>query len=102
MSYKKISLKQETYELLSKEKFPDESFSDTIERLMKRRGKLMDAVDSWGDIDEEEVNKVEKNIEKARKKLTNEKSLLKIAGIWEDEELRNKVKDTRKTTEKRL
>ena len=72
MSSKNISLKEETYELISREKLPDESFSDTIERLVKRRGKLMDAIDSWEDIDEEEVNKIEKNIEKARKKFTSD------------------------------
>ncbi len=72
MSSKNISLKEETYELISREKLPDESFSDAIERLVKRRGKLMDAIDSWEDIDEEEVNKIEKNIEKARKKFTSD------------------------------
>lgn len=36
------------------------------------------------------------------KKLTNEKSLLEIAGIWQDEELRTKLEDTRKSTEEDL
>ena len=36
------------------------------------------------------------------KKLTKEKSLLEIAGIWEDEELRKNKEDTRKATEKDL
>ncbi len=36
------------------------------------------------------------------KKLTKEKSLLEIAGIWEDEELRKNIEDTRKATEKDL
>ncbi len=35
------------------------------------------------------------------KKLTKEKSLLEIAGIWEDEELRKNIEDT-KATEKDL
>jgi len=34
--------------------------------------------------------------------LTNEKSLLKIAEIWEDEELRKSIEDTRNSTEKDL
>lgn len=69
MASKNISLKEETYELISKEKLPGESFSDAIERLVKGRGKLMDAVDSWEDIDEEEIKRIEKNIEKFRKNL---------------------------------
>ena len=36
------------------------------------------------------------------KKLTKEKSLLEIAGIWEDGELRKNIEDTRKATEKDL
>ena len=36
------------------------------------------------------------------KKLTKEKSLLEIAGIWEDKELRKNIEDTRKATEKDL
>ncbi len=72
MASKNVSLKEETYELISREKLPDESFSDVIERLVKRRGKLMDAVESWEDIDEEEVNEIEKNIEKAREKFTSD------------------------------
>lgn len=36
------------------------------------------------------------------KKLTNERSLLEIASIWEDEELRSKITDTREKTEEDL
>ena len=69
MASKNISLKEETYELISREKLPGESFSDTIERLVKRRGKLMDAVESWDEVDKEEVDEIEENIDKARKKI---------------------------------
>lgn len=72
MASKNISLKEETYELISREKQPGESFSDTMERLVKRRGKLMDAVESWDEVDKDEVDGIEDNIEKARKKFTSE------------------------------
>lgn len=72
MTSKNVSLKEETYELISREKLPGESFSDTIERLVKRRGKLMDAVKSWDEVDKDEVDEIEENIEKARKKFTSE------------------------------
>lgn len=72
MTSKNVSLREGTYELISREKLPDESFLDTIERLVKRRGKLMDAVDSWEEIDEKEVNKIEENIERVRKNFTSD------------------------------
>ncbi|MFW6048530.1 MAG: antitoxin VapB family protein [Candidatus Natronoplasma sp.] len=72
MTSKNVSLREGTYELISREKLPDESFLDTIERLVKRRGKLMDAVDSWEEIDEKEVNKIEENIERVRKKFISD------------------------------
>lgn len=72
MSSRNVSLKEEVYDLISREKLPGESFSDAIERLVKRRGKLIDAVDSWEDVDEDEVDEIEENIEKARKKFTSD------------------------------
>lgn len=66
MSTKTLSVDEEAYELLKKEKGEDESFSDVI------------------------------------KKIAKEKSLMEIAGIWEDGELRKKVEDTRERTEREL
>jgi len=66
MSTKTLSVDEEAYELLKKEKGEDESFSDVI------------------------------------KKIAKEKSLIEIAGIWEDGELRKKVEDTRERTEREL
>ncbi len=66
MSTKTLSVDEEAYELLKKEKGKDESFSDVI------------------------------------KKIAKEKSLMEIAGIWEDGELRKKVEDTRERTEREL
>ncbi len=64
MSTKTLSVDEEAYELLKKEKGEDESFSDVI------------------------------------KKIAKEKSLMDIAGIWEDDELRKKVEDTKEWTKK--
>ncbi len=66
MSTKTLSVDEEAYELLKKEKGEDESFSDVI------------------------------------KKIAKEKSLMEIAGIWKDGELRKKVEDTRERTEREL
>lgn len=72
MTSKNVSLKEEVYELISREKIPGESFSDTLERLVNRRGKLMDAVMSWEKVDGEEVDIIEDNIEKVRRKFTTD------------------------------
>lgn len=72
MTSRNVSLRDEVYELVSREKIPGESFSDTLERLVKRRGKLMDAVNSWEEVDEEEIDKIEKNVEKVRKRFTED------------------------------
>ena len=58
-------------------------------------------------LDEKAYELVKKKKEKGEsfsdvvKKLTKERSLLEIAGIWEDEELRKNIEDT-KATEKDL
>lgn len=72
MASKNVSLKEEVYEMVSREKIPGESFSDTLERLVRRRGKLMDAVLSWEVVDEDAVDEIESNIERVRKKFTTD------------------------------
>ncbi len=58
--------------MISKKKLHGESFSDTLERLVKKKGRLMDAVNSWDKVDEKEVEKIEMNIENIRKKFTSD------------------------------
>lgn len=41
-----IAVSNEVYEMLKKIKLPDESFSDVIMKLIKRRGSLLDIVGS--------------------------------------------------------
>jgi predicted CopG family antitoxin len=54
MVTKTISIKQEAYEALLREKINKESFTDTILRVTRKSGKLMDCFGAWKMTDEEE------------------------------------------------
>lgn len=67
MTSKNISLTDDAYELLKKMKMGDESFSDTIRRLAKRR-RLSDCAGLWADVPKEEMTALSENILELRKK----------------------------------
>lgn len=69
---KTIAVSDEVYELLMKSKLPDESFSETIRRALKKGMKLSDIAGS-GTVTREEWVKVAKVFEK-QKKLDNERT----------------------------
>jgi predicted CopG family antitoxin len=54
MTSRHISVTDDVYELLTKMKLKNESFSDTIRRLAKRRN-LVDCAGAWSDVPEEEM-----------------------------------------------
>ncbi len=54
MGVKTITITEEAYHLLSREKAPDESFSEVIKRLARERGSLRDSLGGWRMSDEEE------------------------------------------------
>ena len=53
MGVKTITVTEEAYKMLAKEKKQDESFSEVIKRLTKERGKLSDSLGAWKMTDEE-------------------------------------------------
>ena len=53
MGVKTITVTEEAYKMLAKEKKEDESFSEVIKRLTKDRGKLSDSLGAWKMTDEE-------------------------------------------------
>jgi predicted CopG family antitoxin len=55
MATKNISITDEAYEALQREKRKDESFTDAILRLSRSRGKLADCFGTWDLSDEEEA-----------------------------------------------
>jgi predicted CopG family antitoxin len=64
---KNISLTNDAYELLKKMKLGEESFSDTIRRLAKRR-RLSDCAGLWADIPDDEMEAITGSIEELRKR----------------------------------
>lgn len=67
MSPRTISVSEDAYELLKKLRLKDETFTDTIKRLAKRR-KLTDCAGAWSDIPEEEMEEYWANIREHREK----------------------------------
>lgn len=53
MSTKTISITKDVYDMLAMEKEDNESFSDVISRLIKRRPKLSDSFGKWEMTDKE-------------------------------------------------
>jgi predicted CopG family antitoxin len=53
MGVKTITVTEEAYRLLAKEKKEDESFSQVIKRLAKERGRLSDSLGAWKMSDDE-------------------------------------------------
>jgi predicted CopG family antitoxin len=54
MGTKTISIKEEAYEALLREKVDKESFTDIILRITKKSGKIADCFGTWKMTDEEE------------------------------------------------
>ncbi len=67
MASKTISVTEEVYDMLKKEKLPDESFSETLTRLVRDSGKISDFAGAWADLTEEEFASIEKGMIEVRK-----------------------------------
>jgi len=77
MATKTISITEEAYEALIREKIDKESFTETILRITKKSGKLSDSFGAWKMTDEE-AEKMRSDLDKgwrqAQERLTNEVS----------------------------
>jgi len=67
---KTIAIANDVYEMLSREKMRDESFSEVIRRLARSKGSLMDFYGAWGDLSEEEFREIEEAIKSADQPLS--------------------------------
>ncbi len=65
MVSKNISLSEKAYEVLSKLKRPNESFSDAVLRLATRNANPLDYVGTWEDMDEKTFSTLKKNVTRA-------------------------------------
>ena len=66
MDIKTVALDKEAYELLSNLKDKDESFSDVVKRLAKKRRPLSDFIGIWGKMPREEIKRIEEALVKGR------------------------------------
>jgi predicted CopG family antitoxin len=78
LGVKTITVTEEAYKMLSKEKKEDESFSEVIKRLTKERGRLSDSLGAWKMTDEE-AQEIFSSL-----KLNWKKSTLKLRGKTRD------------------
>lgn len=63
MGSKTITISEDAYKSLRREKLPKESFSDTILRLTKRFGRIMESFGKW-DMSEEEIKSFKEDLNK--------------------------------------
>jgi predicted CopG family antitoxin len=66
MASKTISVTEEVYDILANEKLPDESFSETLTRLVKDRGMISEFAGAWADLTEEESASIERGMGEVR------------------------------------
>lgn len=69
MGTKNISITEEAYIALQREKRDSESFTETILRLTKRSGRLADSFGAWKMTDEEE-SRLKRELSKSWKQTT--------------------------------
>ena len=78
MASKTLSVTEDVYHLLAREKFKDESFSEVIKRLVKTRGKLIDCAGLWKNLTDEDIQEMKNQIKKIRE--SSKKTLKRRTG----------------------
>jgi predicted CopG family antitoxin len=69
MGTKVISIMDDAYELLVKNKKAGESFSEVIRRVVPKKKNIMDCAGLWSYMSDEEFNRLKKDILNVRKEL---------------------------------
>ncbi len=77
LGVKTLTITEEAYQLLSREKKGKESFSEVIKRLARERGQLRDSYGAWTMSDEEEA-KIFSGLKRHWKKATLRTRGLKV------------------------
>jgi len=72
MGTKTISIMDDVYKLLLRNKMRSESFSDVIRRNLKKKRDIMEFAGAWKNINEEGAEEMKRNIRELRKKSTKE------------------------------
>ena len=66
MGTKTITIMDDAYELLSRNKRKDESFSDVVRREFSKKGSILDLAGAWSDLSDKDAEEMEKAIKKSR------------------------------------
>ena len=75
MGTKTITIMDDVYELLARNKRKDESFSDELRRIVPKKGNIMECAGLWADMGDKEAEDMKKAIKQLRRDST--KSLLR-------------------------
>lgn len=70
MGTKTISIMDDVYGLLVRNKKPNESFSEELRRLVPKKGDIMECAGLWANINDKESEDTKKFIKKFRKDST--------------------------------
>lgn len=76
MGYKTISLSDEAYKLLKRQKREKESFSEVVKRILAPKTKFSDFAGIWAAIPEEEIDEINRTIRQMRDGERFDESLL--------------------------
>ena len=66
MTTKTITIMDDAYKLLIRNKMKKESFSDVIRRGFSKKGKISECAGLWADMTDEQFEGMEKTIKKSR------------------------------------
>ncbi|MFH1425709.1 MAG: antitoxin VapB family protein [archaeon] len=72
MATKTISIMEDVYNLLVRNKIKNESFSDVIRKNLTRKKNIMDFAGAWKSMNEKSFEKVKKDIKALKKRSTKE------------------------------
>ena len=81
MGTKTITIMNDVYELLARNKRKDESFSEELRRIVPKKGNIMECAGLWADMSDKEAEDMKKTINDFGKRFT--KSLLKRTKKYE-------------------
>ena len=72
MGTKTITIMDEAYGLLLRRKRENESFSEVIIRLVRKKSNIMELAGAWSEMSDKDIEKMKSNIAELRKKSTGE------------------------------
>ena len=81
MGTKTITIMNDVYELLARNKRKDESFSEELRRIVPKKGNIMECAGLWADMSDKEAEDMKKTVDDFGKRFT--KSLLKRTKKYE-------------------